>query len=389
MNNKKIAFIICVNGESEFEECAYYLNRLELPEGYEKDIISVREADSMAAGYNAAMESSDAKYKVYLHQDTFLWKKNVIMDMLTGFNAHPEIGIMGVVGVSSPIVRGNVISQYDTGVAFHNLVPAYRDYDGEVGREPVDEFVQSYVNALDGLLLMTQYDVKWREALFTGWDFYDASQCQEFIRAGFRVAVPRQAYPWAFHDCGASKYRNYAKYREIFWKEYFPGRKDELDQGEKQALDAFEEKMARAKEALAGFVALGKHRELWEFFADPMHCGYVRLREWELIARIDGKERSGSFGDETAMPTEGRESTEKVLAVNGETVTPSVWLDEDGSAEAVLERLRILKHCILRLQFHADEDGLAERTLQCYSDMAIEEMEKVCLHGVDPALFES
>lgn len=65
MNEKKAAFIICVNDEGEFSECKYYLDRLNVPEGFETDIICVREADSMAAGYNAAMESTDAKYKVY------------------------------------------------------------------------------------------------------------------------------------------------------------------------------------------------------------------------------------------------------------------------------------------------------------------------------------
>ena len=53
IDNKRIAFIICVNDEEEYAECQYYLNRLHIPEGYEMDIISIREAPSMAAGYNA------------------------------------------------------------------------------------------------------------------------------------------------------------------------------------------------------------------------------------------------------------------------------------------------------------------------------------------------
>ena len=76
MNHKKITFILCVNDDTEFSECRFYLDRLILPEGFEKDIITIEEAPSMTAGYNAGMQSSDAKYKVYLHQDVFIIYKD-------------------------------------------------------------------------------------------------------------------------------------------------------------------------------------------------------------------------------------------------------------------------------------------------------------------------
>ena len=46
------------------------------------------------------------------------------------------------------------------------------------------------VEAVDGLFIATQYDVKWREDIFDGWDFYDISQSEEFHRAGYKVVVP-------------------------------------------------------------------------------------------------------------------------------------------------------------------------------------------------------
>ena len=53
------------------DERVYYINKLEIPTEYEIDIITVRDADSMTSGYNAAMQTSDAKYKIYIHQDVF------------------------------------------------------------------------------------------------------------------------------------------------------------------------------------------------------------------------------------------------------------------------------------------------------------------------------
>ena len=95
MNEKKIAFITCVNNELEYAETLYYIERLVVPEGYETNIIAVREAPSMTAGYNAAMQSSDAKYKVYLHQDTFIINQNFIIEMLQIFRENEQIGMLG------------------------------------------------------------------------------------------------------------------------------------------------------------------------------------------------------------------------------------------------------------------------------------------------------
>ena len=45
MNNYKIAFIICTNNDVYYEECTRYISELKIPEGYETDVICIREAD--------------------------------------------------------------------------------------------------------------------------------------------------------------------------------------------------------------------------------------------------------------------------------------------------------------------------------------------------------
>ena len=64
MNDRQIAFIMCVNDDRQADESEFYIRCLDVPEHYEVDVIRVREAVSMAAGYNAAMQSSEARYKV-------------------------------------------------------------------------------------------------------------------------------------------------------------------------------------------------------------------------------------------------------------------------------------------------------------------------------------
>jgi hypothetical protein len=88
----KIAFIICINDEYEFAECRYYIEHLKIPNGYKIDILTIEDASSMTAGYNAGLQSTDAKYKVYLHQDVFIINPNFITDMLAVFLKQKKTG---------------------------------------------------------------------------------------------------------------------------------------------------------------------------------------------------------------------------------------------------------------------------------------------------------
>jgi len=82
-DDRKICFIVCVNNDKYAAECQLYIDSLIVPQGYATDVISITGAQSMAAGYNAAMLESDAKYKIYLHQDTFIRNCNFIQDILS------------------------------------------------------------------------------------------------------------------------------------------------------------------------------------------------------------------------------------------------------------------------------------------------------------------
>ena len=74
-----------------------FINNLKVPEGMKVELIPVRGADSMCHGYNMGMKQTDAKYKVYIHQDTFIANKNFIGDLLNIFK-DKAIGALGVIG---------------------------------------------------------------------------------------------------------------------------------------------------------------------------------------------------------------------------------------------------------------------------------------------------
>ena len=72
MDNHTIAFIICSNNDMLLNGCLLFINNLAVPNDITVQTIVVKEAASMTSGYNEAMNSSDAKYKVYLHQDVLI-----------------------------------------------------------------------------------------------------------------------------------------------------------------------------------------------------------------------------------------------------------------------------------------------------------------------------
>lgn len=217
MNNNKICFITCVNDMEMYNECVKYLSYLEVPEGYEIDNIYIEDAESMTQGYNEAMKVSDAKYKVYLHQDVFIINKNFIYDIINIFNKNEDIGLIGVAGAKMLPPNG---IWWESGNK-HGKV--YDSHTGKMELLDLGYVREDYesVQGIDGLIMITQYDVLWREDIFNGWHFYDLSQSVEFIRAGYKVAVPNQNDVWCIHDCGLVNVRNgYEEYRKIFLEEY-------------------------------------------------------------------------------------------------------------------------------------------------------------------------
>lgn len=215
MNDKKICFIMCVNDELYEEECIRYIKRLHVPEEYEVQQLSVLGAKSMADGYNEAMQQTDAKYKVFLHQDVFIVYKNFIRDLLWIFDQDKEIGMIGMVG--SPVMPAEGVMWADDRIGSlftSNIKQAGPALIGQV-KMPYEQ-----VEAIDGLLMATQADLPWREDIFDGWDFYYVSQSMEFRKKGYKVVVPHMEIPWCLHDDGYVNLERYFKWRDVFLKEY-------------------------------------------------------------------------------------------------------------------------------------------------------------------------
>lgn len=220
MNEKKFCFIICVNSELFYEECIRYIEKLIIPEDYEIDVISVTEAKSMAEGYNQAMQVSDARYKIYMHQDVFILYPYFLQSILDIFASDDSIGMLGIVGAEKMAVDGVMWHAWRRGTIYEgDMEDQFDEQTYETYRYRVMDGLWN-VQVIDGLMMITSKDVSWRGDVFDGWDYYDVSQSFEMMRAGYKVVVPEQRLPWCLHDDGILNLKNHDKYRRLFLKEY-------------------------------------------------------------------------------------------------------------------------------------------------------------------------
>lgn len=221
MNDHQFCFIICTNNDLLRGEAVHYINHLHVPDGYGIDLLTINDAASMTEGYNEAMNASDAKYKIYMHQDVFILNKNMLSDLLAVFQADARIGMVGMVGYETvsgdgimwhaPRSRGNIY-QKKPAVPY----PALSGY-----RYSPEKDGFHFVAEIDGFLMATCQDLPWDTAHLKDWDFYDAFQSMRFLQNGYKIAVPVQRYPWCLHD--DSKFLNMEKYdyyRHVFREVY-------------------------------------------------------------------------------------------------------------------------------------------------------------------------
>ena len=218
LDRSKVAFISCVNDEDMYSECLLYLKSLHIPVGMSVEYIPVRGASSMCAGYNEGARQTNARYKVYLHQDVLVVNKMFIRDLLSIFQ-NETIGLVGMIGCRS-LPRSGV---WWDGLRTYGRVLHHCESESVVDShcmEPEGPYVE--VEAVDGLLIATQYDIRWRDDLFTGWHLYDTSMCMEMHRHAFKVVVPNQEDDfWCIH-CPREKplAPEYKRYQKIFLRAY-------------------------------------------------------------------------------------------------------------------------------------------------------------------------
>ena len=205
-----LAFITAVNNSEMYSRCLERLAKLRIPSDIQAVFVPIYNASSMTNAYNKVVFMK-GKYKVYLHQDLLIMDDDFVYNMIDTFKRHEDVGILGVVGCEHMSANG---------IWWEGIIKG-RFIDSHTGT--LQEYVYSrtddidYVDALDGCILCTQYDIPWRNDLFKGWHFYDISQCYEFKKEGYKVGVMDFTVR---HLCGICNMNGYEEARQLFVKAY-------------------------------------------------------------------------------------------------------------------------------------------------------------------------
>jgi hypothetical protein len=210
----KFEFIYCVNNPAQFEESWQYAGRLKIPAGYEVSQTAYFDSQSICQGYNQAMLGSHAKYKIYIHQDVNILDPDFLYHILTLFRKYPNLGMLGVLGAKRLPPNGiwwEAEHCYGMVYFFNDILLSNTQITGEYEK----------VQVIDGMIMITQYDIPWRDDLLNGWHFYDMAQSLEFIKAGYDVGVPLQITPWCSHNTNTPLIP-FQGNQQIFLHEYQP-----------------------------------------------------------------------------------------------------------------------------------------------------------------------
>mgnify|MGYP000853566338 CR=1 FL=1 len=134
LDTSKICFITNVSQEKQYENCVSYIRRLTVPVGMTVEFRAIRDAKSMCEGYARAQSSSDAKYKIYLHQDVMITDENFLYTLISTFQSNASYGIAGLVGVYNLPQNAVWWTSFDSnkvGVTIDTVYPE--------GETPIDE----------------------------------------------------------------------------------------------------------------------------------------------------------------------------------------------------------------------------------------------------------
>lgn len=320
MNNKQFDFIICVENLQSYDECVKYIMELRIPQGYAIDIITIQEADSIAAAYNAGMEASSARYKIYIKEDTFIIDRDFLSEILTIFRQNEHIGLIGAQGAVKLDECGEILWK---GLSAQKTTELY---------EPA--------LLVSGLLMATQYDLPWREDIISGWNFYDISHSMEMRRSGYSTVVLNKPDPWFAADDLNSHRKMYEQDRENVLREYKELFTDEMRRrsiaGRKER-EEFSKVNEQMEDHLRFILDQGREHEFKEFLDNLRELSppnnllqiFIRMIEMEFV---------------------------------GPYLTPSVgnFIMEGKNCAEKLERYNWVKYVLRRIEFGRQDDRISE-----------------------------
>ena len=203
-DNKKIAIIAKCSDDNSARLLAGEIEKLIVPKGYITEVLIYRtsgneqtsayssllnyfskwcrqcgKADTkgLASIYNIKQNKSDAAIKVFLLEGIKLNSPAVLLDIIAAFTANEKIAMVGALGTQQLPTNANIFTTKE-------MVTA------------ADIVETTPVQVLAAGIVAVRGNLKWREDIIAGDALVIESQCIEYTKRGYKVAVARQKEPW-------------------------------------------------------------------------------------------------------------------------------------------------------------------------------------------------
>lgn len=186
-NNRKISIIVDLCKENEAAEFFNSLEALEVPAGYQCDVIVVKGAASRVASYNEGCRNNDAKYKVYIDSRARIIAVDFLCKAIEIFQSDNKIAVVDVSG--NTVIPTNGIC-----ITGRSRIGGYLSASENTFSIIEERYMEAA--AVDGFMFATQYDLPWHKNVFINDRFVMASQCIEYKRQGYKLAVIQQKTPY-------------------------------------------------------------------------------------------------------------------------------------------------------------------------------------------------
>ena len=162
------------------------------------------------------MLESNAKYKFYIHHDTFIIDLNIIGKLINEIKLNPNLKMLGNSGTTKLDGEPEWFKSSMDKIYLNLYQDVILNIVRSVSNPKHEKLVEA--EAIDGVFMFTTMDLPWREDIFDNWHYYDISQCFEFRKYGCQIAFYNDEDITFLHEVTSKKdpHMTYEHYGEIF-----------------------------------------------------------------------------------------------------------------------------------------------------------------------------
>ncbi|MCR5773099.1 MAG: glycosyltransferase family protein [Butyrivibrio sp.] len=194
-DSQEVCFIVASDDNDEYLRILEWIDNLFIPSNIDVTTLQITGVSSLASGYNEAMASSKAKYKIYIREGVRIINPYFLFNILDIFENRKDVSMVGFLG--SRYIPSNGIME--SGVCYGKMAICGENKTFVFGENPKNDIEVSFIHSS---IVATDSDMYWNENIPCNDEFTCSIHAMEYKKNGLKVLVPSQEFPWILYDYG-------------------------------------------------------------------------------------------------------------------------------------------------------------------------------------------